>query len=299
VSRSTRPTRPARLALALACLAVLAAGPAAPRALAATAPARVQGRFTMRTVITTAVGVRGEHRGERLTRSWWIRPGRCRRDVCGVLHLRRTRGHGRTLRLTLRRAPGGGYAGRGAFFVALSCRGRTHPHGARAPYTIRLRVTATRTVGGVRFAQRLAATYVNRTRIDRTGCSLGPSYDAARYSGRLVAGLPSPPRPAFTATVGAGGLVSFADASGPGSGPGRRVVAWRWSFGDPASGAADGSSVSAPTHQYTAPGSYAVTLTAIDHAGLAASAQQTVTVPPPPPAGALGARPGAPWPAPG
>lgn len=277
------PSWTVRVVLALTCLACLAPGPAAAVAAAsphvAAAPARVQGRFTMRAVVTTAVGVRGEHRGERLTRTWRIRPSGCQRDVCQVLRLRRTRGLGRMLRLTLHRLRGGSYAGRGSFFVALSCRGHIHPRGARAPYTIRLRVTATRTVGGIRFARRVAATYVNRTRIDRTGCSLGPSYDAARYSGRLRGGLPSPPQAAFTATVGQGGLVAFADASRPGSGPGRRVVAWRWNFGDPSSGAADVSGLPSPTHQYAAPGSYVVTLTAVDHAGLEASTEQTVTVP--------------------
>jgi hypothetical protein len=241
----------------------------------------------MRTRITAAVNVRGEHRGERLTRTWRIRPGRCEGDVCQVLHVRRTRGRGRRLWLTLRPESDGTWVGYGSFYVALSCRGRIDRRGARAPYTIRLRVTATRTVGGVRFARRLKATYVNRRRIDRTRCAIAPSYDAAGYTGRLRGGLPSPPRPAFTATLGAGGVVSFLDASRKGGGPGRRVVAWRWNFGDPSSGAADISTVQAPTHQFTAPGSYAVRLTAIDAAGLRAAATQTVAVAPATPAGLL------------
>ena len=258
-------------------LACLGAAPAV--AHGAVAPARVQGRFTMRAVVTTAVDVRGEHRGERLHRTWRIRPARCRHDICRVLHLRRTRGHGRILRLTLHRRPDGSYAGRGAFFVALSCHGRVDRRGALAPYTIRLQVTATRTVGGIRFARRLRATYSNPARPDRTDCAFGPSHDAARYSGRLRSGLPSPPHAAFVATAGAGGLVSFRDASRPGGGPGRRVIAWRWSFGDPRSGAADVASGSAPAHRFTAPGTYVVTLTAIDHAGLRSTAKQTVVVP--------------------
>ncbi len=159
------PARVAWVALALGCLAAALSVPAA---LGATAPARVQGRFTMRTVITTAVNVRGEHRGERLTRTWRIRPSRCGGDVCRRLHLRRTRGRGRRLGLTLYLRPDGSWVGHGAFFVALSCRGRIDRRGARAPYTIRLRVAATRTVGGIRFARRLRATYVSRARIDRT-----------------------------------------------------------------------------------------------------------------------------------
>lgn len=275
----------------LAGFAGFAAAPASARPPAA----RVQGRFTMRAVVTAAFGVRGEHRGERLTRTWRIRPGGCQGDVCDVLHLRRTRGHGRTLRLALHRLPGGDYAGRGAFFVPVSCRGRIRRHGARAPYAIRLRVTAARTIGGIRFARRVAATYVNRTRIDRTGCALQPSYDAARYSGRLRGGLPTPPRPAFTASAGQDGVVSFTSTSGPGTGPGRLIAAYRWDFGDPASGPADASGLPAPTHQYPAPGGYLVTLTAIDHAGLQASTEQTIAVPAAP--SLIGPR-RAPWPAP-
>ena len=263
------------LASVLVCSA--AASPV-PAALAAAPPARVQGRFTMRTVITTAVNVRGEHRGERLTRSWRIRPSGCLGDVCRVLHVRRTRGHGRRLGLALYRRGDGSWVGRGSFYVALSCRGRIDRHGALAPYTIRLRVAATRTVGGIRFARRVRATYVNRTRIDRTGCAMGPSYDAARYSGRLRGGLPSPPQPAFTAAVGADGVVSFSDESRPGLGPGRRILAWSWNFGDPASGPANTSALRAPTHQFTAPASYAVSLTAIDHAGLRATVAQTIVI---------------------
>jgi PKD domain len=287
---------PARLAARVACAALalecLAAAPPATVAVAlgATAPARVQGRFTMRTVVTTAVNVRGEHRGERLTRTWRIRPSRCHRDICRRLHLQRTRGRGRRLGVTLYRRRDGSWVGRGSFFVALSCRGRIDRHGARAPYTIRLQVAATRTVGGIRFARRLQATYVGRARIDRTRCAIGPSYDAARYSGRLRGGLPSPPQPAFTATVAAADVVSFLDASRKGAGPGRRIIAWDWNFGDPASGPADASALQSPEHQFTAPGSYVVSLTAIDHAGLRATVSQTVVVPPPAPAGVAALR---------
>jgi hypothetical protein len=280
-----------RAAVVLACLAV-----APPAALAAIRPARVQGRFTMRTVVTAAVNVRGEHRGERLTRTWRIRPSRCGGDVCRVLHVRRTRGLGRRLGLTLYRGRNGTYTGHGTFPVALSCRGRIVHRGALAPYTIHLRVTAARPVGGIRFARRLTATYVNRTRVDRTRCAFTPSYDAARYSGRLRGGLPSPPRPAFTATVGAGGAVAFLDGSLKGAGPGRRIIAWDWNFGDPASGPTDTSALESPVHQFSGPGSYAVSLTATDHAGLRATVAQTVVVPPG--AGPLSAPPTAPWRAP-
>jgi hypothetical protein len=251
----------------------------------------------MGTLVTAAVNVRGEHRGERLTRTWRIRPSGCLGDVCRVLHLRRTRGEGRRVRLTLYRGRGGSYVGHGTFPVALACRGRIVRRGALAPYTIRLRVTAARSVGGIRFARRLRATYVNRTRLDRTRCALPPSYDAARYWGRLRGGLPSPPRPAFTATAGAAGAVSFLDASRKGAGPGRRIIAWAWSFGDPASGPADASALESPVHQFTAPGSYLVSLTVTDHAGLRATVALTIVIPAPT-AAVFSARRFAPSPAP-
>ncbi len=269
--------RIARAAL-VPMLAFIAGASSVPAAVAAAPPARVQGRFTMRTVVTSAVNVRGEHRGERLTRTWRIHPSRCLGDVCQVLHLQRTRGYGRRLWLTLHLSPDGSWIGHGSFFVALSCRGRIHRHGARVPYTIRLRVGATRTLGAIRFARSLRATYVNRRRIDRTRCAIPPSYDAARYTGRLRSGLPSPPLAAFTTAVGPSGLVAFSDASRPGRGPGRRVVAWSWNFGDPGSGAANGSALEAPTHQFPAPGAYVVSLTAVDGAGLQSTVAQTVVV---------------------
>jgi PKD domain-containing protein len=281
--RATRVLNPA-LVLGAACLAPASV------ALGAALPARVEGRFTMRAVITTAVDVRGEYRGQRLNRTWRIRPSGCRLDVCTVLHLRRTRGHGRSLQITLRRGRDGDYVGDGVFFATLSCRGRIYRHGARVPYTIRLRVTGTRTVGGIRFARRIAATYVNRRRIDRTPCLFGVSHDAARYRGRLRSPLPTPPRPEISVTRGGAGRVSFAATARPGRGPGRRIVTWRWNFGDPAAGSADGADGPFATHAFAASGSYTVTLVAIDRAGLRATTARTVLVPGPA-AGAVGSAP--------
>ena len=74
-------------------------------------------------------------------------------------------------------------------------------------------------------------------------------------------------------------MVSFLDASRKGAGPGRRIIAWDWSFGDPASGLADASTLESPAHQFTAPGSYVVSLTTTDHAGLRATVAQTIVIP--------------------
>jgi hypothetical protein len=241
----------------------------------------VQGRFAMGARVTAAAGLPGEHRGQRLERSWQITPHGCHHDTCATLALARTLAGGRADRTTLHRLGDGTYLGHGRFFVALRCRGRVYRHGIRAPFVIRLRATATRTIGGIRFARALSATYDNPRRIESTPCSVSPSSDAARYRGRLAAGTPTPPRPSFTVQVIAGGALSFADTSAPGTGRGGRLTHWHWSFGDPASGAADRAAGRNVQHVYALPGTYRATLTAIDHAGLRATVAQTITIPAP------------------
>jgi PKD domain len=262
---------------ALLCALVLAV----PAAAHAAPAARVEGRFAMRARVTNAVGLRGEHRGQRLLRTWRITPRGCHHDTCARLQLLRTLSAGRQDRVTLHRHGDGTYVGRGQFFVALRCRGRIYRHGSRAPFVIRLRVTATRTIGGIRFARRLTATYDNSRRIESTPCSVSPSHDAANYRGSLGAGTPAPPKPSFTAQVVAGGALSFADSSQPGTGRGGRLTHWHWRFGDPASRAADRAAGPAVEHVFGLPGTYIVTLTVTDHAGLRAAVRKTITVPAP------------------
>jgi hypothetical protein len=244
--------------------------------------ARVEGTFTMRARVTNAVNVRGEHRGQRLRRTWTIVPSGCTRSRCRTLHVTRGRGQGVTSRLTLHRLPRGGYVGHGSFSVALKCLGRTYRHGSRARYTLSLRITRARAVGGVRFARRITAHYRNRARTDSTPCPLGPSHDAARYSGWVTAGVPSPPTVVFSAQVDAlTDAATFTDSSTPGA-RGGPLVSQLWTFGDPNSGAADRSTLQDPTHQFSAPGDYPVTLRVTDVKGLSASATETVIAPPPP-----------------
>ena len=258
---------------------MLLAMPTAARAAAS--GARVQGRFAMQALVTDAVGLRGEHRGQRLRRTWRFTPRGCHHDTCATLHLRRTLDGGRQNFVTLHRDGDRTYVGRGRFFDALRCRGRVYRQGSRAPFVIRLRVTATRIIGGIRFARRLSATYDNSRRIDSTPCSVSPSHDAARYRGRLAAGTPTPPRPSFAVQVVAGGALSFADSSRPGTGHGGRLTHWLWDFGDPASGAADRAVGRNAEHVFAVPGAYVVTLTVTDHAGLRATRRRTITIPAP------------------
>lgn len=56
------------------------------------------------------------------------------------------------------------------------------------------------------------------------------------------------------------------------------VFAWRWFFGDPASGGADSSHLQNPTHNFTAPGNYTVTLISYSTEGCADTASKVLVV---------------------
>ncbi len=284
------------LAAALVLLAALTAAPVA-SALRSGVPAPrrtptdawVAGTFAMRATVTVAVHVRGEHAGQTLRRRWRLIPSGCAGDVCRRLTLYRNRASGLVERVSLRRTAPGRYAGDGTFYAGLRCLGRRYRLGSRVRFRITLTVTRGVVIQGRRFAQRITATYVNRRRTDDTPCPLGPSHDAARYTGRLVSPLPSPPVARFTTAVTAGTLsVGFTDASSVGAGR-VPIETTAWQFGDPASGAEDSSALADPVHQFTAPGSYAVTLEATNADGLTSTVTQTVVVPAPPPAAAANA----------
>ncbi len=135
-------------------------------------------------------------------------------------------------------------------------------------------------VEGIAFAQRVTATYDNPGRSDSTPCPLGPSRDAGRYSGATL--IPSPPLASFTSAVDpATDTASFFDTSSRGRG-GARVTQVSWSFGDVASGAANDSASRDPTHHFTAPGIYLVTLTVIDANRSRSTSSAEVTAPGPP-----------------
>jgi hypothetical protein len=201
--------------------------------------------------------------------------------VCPLLTLRRQRSANRFDRVTLSRVGIGSYAGNGRFTSALRCRGRRFPHGLVVPYTVRVQVTQAVGIEGIPFASRLSAVYTNRRRIDHTRCPIGPSHDAARYSG-AAAPLPSPPAATIqVATQPADDGVTVTDTSTAGAG-GARIVARLWQFGDPASGAADTATTSPAAHTFSAPGAYQVSLTVTDANGLTATSSQTVIAPGPP-----------------
>jgi hypothetical protein len=231
----------------------------------------------MHGLVTTALRVHGEHRGQRLTRRWTFTGVGCTGGVCPQLTLRRQRSAHRFDRLTLTRVAAGSYVGRGRFTSALRCRGRRVAHGLVVPYTVRMQVIQAVTIQGIPFASGLSAIYTNRRRIDHTRCPIGPSHDAARYLGAATA-LPSPPTSAFQAAVVPGSdTATFTDTSTLGAG-GAPIVSRLWQFGDPASAAANTATASPAAHTFSAPGTYQVTLLVVDANGLAAASAQTVVV---------------------
>ncbi len=244
--------------------------------------ARTTGTFEMLARVTTAQNVRGEHAGQSLKRRWLISPQSCAGSVCQILELNRERSAGIDESLTLHRVAAGTYAGSGSFYVALRCKHRTYPHGSRAPYRITLTVSGAVTVQGIAFARTIIATYQNSKRSDSTPCVLGRSHDAARYTGSATSAIPFPPVASFsTQPDGATDSASFTDTSTPSSG-GTQIVSTQWSFGDPASGASDSSTEAGPSHQFSGPGVYTVTLTVTDANGLSSTSTQSVTAPGPP-----------------
>lgn len=276
----------------LLALALIAAAPAA--GAAATPQGRIVGAFTMQGRIITAVRVLGEHRGQVVQRHWTFTGVGCGRRSCRQLLLRRERSAGQFDRLTLRPTGRGSYAGSGRFYAPLTCIGGIFPRGEIVPYRVTVRITRASKVQGIWFADRLAATYTNLHRIDLTRCPLGPSHDAASYTGTASPAVTAP-TPGFTQSVdGATDLASFTDTSRPGGG-GAPIVSWHWDFGDHASGGANTSTAENAQHRFSAPGSYGVTLVVRDANGLTARATATVVAPGPPSASFAAAPTGAPF----
>ncbi|RYY50566.1 MAG: PKD domain-containing protein, partial [Chitinophagaceae bacterium] len=80
----------------------------------------------------------------------------------------------------------------------------------------------------------------------------------------------------FSAPGCATRVISFSDNSVANAGS---VNSWSWDFGDPGSGAANTSSLQNPTHIFSSPGSYTVSLTVANSEGcIAAAVQRTVLI---------------------
>jgi hypothetical protein len=260
-------------------VAALAATSIAMSAATATADTgRLVGTFRMEGRITKAVGVRGEHKGQKLTRSWSIGSPCLGPATCPAITVDRLRGAGHHAPVTIRRRAEDVWLGNGAYTFPLRCEGRRYPKGGLAPYTLRIKIIAVQLVQDVPFATAISANYVSKARINRTRCAGGFGSDAAQYTGFLASPLPAPPQGSFTAQPPQlpSATVAFADTSQPGAN-GAALVARQWDFGDPASGAANTSADAAPSHTFSAHGTYRVTLTVTDGHGLKATVQQDVS----------------------
>jgi hypothetical protein len=157
---------------------------------AQTAPVVLQGTFAMQGRLTKVVKVFGEHKGQRVRRSWTFVP-QCPTADCPTVQLSRQRsGQHIPDTVTLTRQASGAYLGRGRFFFALRCAGQIVDHGGVAAETITVRITATTTVGTTSFASAIKATYRNPWRKNLTRCPGGLGRDAASYQGQLVSGVP-------------------------------------------------------------------------------------------------------------
>ena len=145
--------------------------------------ARLQGAFLLAGRITVAHGVRGEHRGDTVTRVWSFASS-CPAGQCQTVALLRSRARA-TDALVLRRTAPGRYRGSGSFFAPLRCAGRVYRRGEKVPFTIAVRITFAVPLGSGSVATRISASYVNRRRINRTPCVGVLGHDAASYHGHL------------------------------------------------------------------------------------------------------------------
>ena len=175
--------------LSTVALGAALAGAGTPYPIVPTSNAHLSGTFLMHGQITVAVGVRGEQPGEMITRTWAFAPQGCGPLVCRRVILNRERSAGAHSTVALQLGPDGSYTGQGTFDAPLRCLGRTYPHGETAFYTVSVRITGAYPVDGVPYAVTITAGYVNTRRIDHTRCPLGPSHDAATYTGVFKPGL--------------------------------------------------------------------------------------------------------------
>jgi hypothetical protein len=177
-----RFVRPIALGAALALTASVAHAVTPPTPTPATA--RLVGQFLLTGRVTVARGVRGEHRGQKVVRTWTFTPG-CTSGPCGTLGLVRSRASGSD-RLVLRRRAPGYYVGNGTFYAPLRCGRRTYPRGSAVPFTITVRITHAVLAGSAVVASAINATYTNRSRRNLTPCVAILGHDAAAYSGHVV-----------------------------------------------------------------------------------------------------------------
>jgi len=93
---------------------------------------------------------------------------------------------------------------------------------------------------------------------------------------RLVQVIPNPVADFTFLEDCFGDPVLFTDLSSPNGGP--DLFSWSWDFGDPSSGVNNFSTLPSPSHIFTAPGTFTVTLIVTNTQGCADTAMQDITV---------------------
>lgn len=178
------------LVAALSLSITLALVSAAPGDAAA---GRLGGTFLMLGKLTSVHDVYGEHRGQRVQRTWVFIPS-CATGVCNRVTLVRRRSGQHILdTVVLKRRRQNLYVGTGYFWIALKCAGQVVNHGGRATEKITVRVTRTGLLGTTPIATAVSATYQNPSRVNLTRCPGGIGSDAATYAGSLVGPAPATP----------------------------------------------------------------------------------------------------------
>lgn len=171
-----------RRALLLVTVAAAASVPVL-SAAADTVDGRLDGEFRMKGTITSAVRVKGEHEGDKVTRTWLF-ASKCDQGPCDEVILHRHRGKKRVDRVVLDRKEAGRYVGKNKFHFPIRCAGRVHEHGGEARVRIEVTVTEANADG---LATAVKAKYDNPRRVNHTQCGddedLG--HDSARYTGTL------------------------------------------------------------------------------------------------------------------
>ena len=257
-------TLPATLAFVLT--AALTAPGVAGGASSNARSARLQGSFTMRGKVTRADGVRGEHKGQRVKRTWAFN-SKCNGGACFRVVLHKRRGGRHTDRVVLHRTSPGSYSGKGRFYFPIRCAGVVNSRGGEVRFKVTVRIVGTTQIQGKTFASKLSAKYTNPERINHTECTgRGLGSDGASYKSS-AATLPGPPAARFRRTATSGTKLKFEDRSKRGSG-GASLTSRLWNFGDPASGSSNTATGPRPSHTFTTPGAYIVKLTITDRNGL-------------------------------
>jgi len=231
----------------------------------------------MKGKVTRADGVRGEHTGQRVKRTWSFN-SKCNGGACANVVLHKRRGGGHTDKLVLHRSSPGVYSGKGRFYFPIRCAGVVDDRGGEVRFKVTVRIRGTTSIQGKPFASKLSAKYENPKRINHTECqgrSLGR--DGARYTGTPDT-LPGPPKARFRRTDTTATKLKFEDRSKRGRGD-TPLRSRQWNFGDPLSGPANTSTEERPSHTFTAPGTYTVKLKVTDRNGLSGTVRHQYTVP--------------------